>query len=278
VLRDIAMQLWTEGASDPFRSAIAEYSAAMAIHRSLANEHVHVERFFDDAIPYAVRQVALTPRGSDLRPRLRYFGPERLVDPDMDRWLRSLATAERYLGWPALQLALAELRTGGTITSARLQAVLGAQTGRDLEWLFAMFDRRERLDYAVVEFSSVPSAGNRFETTVKVARLGPGVMAGTNQPRADGPAHSLPVMIRFEDGSETRDWIDGRDQQTILRYDSVAPARLASVDPDALLMLDADRANNTRTIGTTRDEGGLRLAFNWMSWLQDAMLACTAVI
>ncbi len=267
ILREFAGQIWIgEGAPDAFRTALAEYSAAMAIHQTLPGGHVHVERFFNGAIPYPVRQVSLTPRGSEVRPRLRYFGPADTLDPAVDAWLRFLATLERYLGWPALQQALAALRSGGDITPPRLHALLTEQTGRELEWLFSTFDRKVRVDYAVVAFSSAASASGRFETTVRVER------------RGDGPAHSLPVLVRFADGSEIRDRVDGRDQETVLRYDSVAPARLASVDPDAFLMLDADRTNNTRTIEAPADDIGLRLAFNWMSWLQDAMLACTALI
>jgi len=46
----------------------------------------------------------------------------------------------------------------------------------------------------------------------------------------------------------------------------------------AILVLDEDRTNNTRTEGGTRHPLALRLTMNWMMWLQDAMLTYTGVL
>jgi hypothetical protein len=88
----------------------------------------------------------------------------------------------------------------------------------------------------------------------------------------------MPVRVGFDDGSELTEWIDGRDREWRFEYTSASPAVLAAVDPDAILLIDADRTNNTRTLNQPLHTLGVRLAINWLTWLQDAMLTCTAVL
>jgi hypothetical protein len=83
--------------------------------------------------------------------------------------------------------------------------------------------------------------------------------------------------VRFEDGSEVREWWDARDEWTEFIYASRSRATVASVDPGAVLLLDRDRTNNTRRLVATRSPLGVRLALNWFVWLQDLMLSYTAV-
>jgi hypothetical protein len=266
LIRAFARAQW--GAGDPFRSALAEYSAAMAIHKVLGAAHVHVEHFFSNTVSYPVRQLPLTPRGSEQRPRLRYFGPRRELQPDVDRWLRSLATLERELGWPALQQAMAALRDG-PVTPQRLRQLLSEQTGLDLDALFITLDQDD-VDYAIGAMTSEPMPDGGFATSVTVERRRAGMLAGS--------AKLLPVLVRFDNGDEIRESIDGRDAAVTLQYRSPARASLAAVDPAASLIIDRDRMNNTRAIDPPIQRAGVRLAFNWMTWLQDAMLACTAVL
>jgi hypothetical protein len=44
------------------------------------------------------------------------------------------------------------------------------------------------------------------------------------------------------------------------------------------LVIDTNRENNTRGMINWTNRIGLRLALNWMTWLQDAMLASTAIL
>jgi hypothetical protein len=53
---------------------------------------------------------------------------------------------------------------------------------------------------------------------------------------------------------------------------------LASVDPYAVLVFDANRENNTRVLQPRVNRIGIRIALNWMVWLQDALLAYTALL
>jgi hypothetical protein len=157
--------------------------------------------------------------------------------------------------------------------------IVSAQRGDDMTWFFDQALRMDaRLDYAVVNITSMPAPADGWQTTVDVRRLGDATFDGTSLPRAASTARALPVVTRFADGAEITEWIDGRDAEWRFEYASAAAAATASVDPEAMLLLDADRANNTRTVNPQLREAAVRLAFNWLSWLQDAMLACTAVI
>jgi hypothetical protein len=262
IVRAYARELW--GASgDRFREAVAEYTAAMAVHHTPGPVQVHVERFFGGLIPFPVRQLSLTSRRAGEWPALRYFGPPDHLDREVDRWLRSLTTLERYVGWPAFQQALAALH-GSEATPERLQQVLGARTGRDMGSMFALLEKDD-VDYAIAGFTSAPVEGGRYRTEVHVRRAGSGMMA-------------LPVAIRFSNGEEVRDWIAGSGEDTVLHYDSPVRAEWASVDPDAWLIVDRNRRNNTRKLEPQVEAVGIRLALNWMAWLQGAMLAWTAVL
>ena len=148
-----------------------------------------------------------------------------------------------------------------------------------MTWFFDQALRLDaRFDYALVNLASVPAAPGGWHTTVEVRRIGEATFDGTALPRSATSARSLAVLTRFADGSETTEWIDGRDREWRFQYSSSSAATLASIDPEALLLLDADRRNNTRTLNPPLHHLGVRLSFNWLSWLQDAMLACTAVL
>jgi len=45
-----------------------------------------------------------------------------------------------------------------------------------------------------------------------------------------------------------------------------------------MLLLDVDRANNAIVHDTRTSPLGIRLALNWMAWLQNAMLSYTALL
>ena len=66
-------------------------------------------------------------------------------------------------------------------------------------------------------------------------------------------------------------------EQTFV-YHASTPAVLASVDPYAVLVFDANRENNTTDLQPRINRIGVRIALNWMVWLQDAVLAYTAVL
>ena len=63
----------------------------------------------------------------------------------------------------------------------------------------------------------------------------------------------------------------GRAESMELEYESTSPAVSAAIDPDQLLQLDDDRANNRRTLEAPRRAAAI-WATRWAVWLQDSML------
>ena len=276
-----------------FAEGLAAYLATRAVHETFEGRYYLTLRYFGGYVPHSLRAVVMSPNPLDPRPRVSELrevyeppdAPWRLArGADRDRAHRltlALHTLERFIGWPALQSALsafADRYRGRTPALEDFAALISEQRGTDLSWFFTQSMRMDaRFDYAVAGFATT-AVESGWQTTVDVRRLGDATFDGTSLPRAVTAARSLPVVVRFADGSEIEEWIDGRDREWQFQYSSASPATLASVDPNAVLLLDADRTNNTRTVNPPSHEVGLRLAFNWFSWLQDAMLACTAVL
>ena len=63
-----------------------------------------------------------------------------------------------------------------------------------------------------------------------------------------------------------------------LVYTAKSPVVQAAVDPEVMLLLDVNRANNTFATSSPIRPLGIRLALHWMSWLQHTMLAYTALV
>lgn len=284
---------FANGQSSWFAEGMAAYFATRAVHETFEGRYYLTLRYFGGYVPHSLRAIVMSPNPLDPRPRVSSLpgvfepadAPWLLAHgADRDRAHRltmALHTLERFIGWPALQAALSafvERSRGGTPSLADFATVVSEQRGADMQWFFDQSMRLEaRFDYAVVKLTTGASASG-WQTAVDVRRLGEATFDGTSVPRAVSAARSLPVVIRFADGSEVSEWIDGRDREWRFEYASASPAVLASVDPGAIVLLDADRTNNTRTVNPPVHEVGLRLAFNWLAWLQDAMLSSTAVI
>ena len=181
-----------------------------------------------------------------------------------------LFTLERYIGWPALQQGLAAYRSRyqkGGGSPKGLAAILDEQQGRDLAWFFdEVFESAHRFDYGVDQFSSAPE-GQRFHVTAVLRKFGDATFA------------ALTVRIALADGTEIREVWNGRTSPLTLDYTTASPAVQVTVDPDAMLLLDADPSNNTRRLAASaQNPYGLRAAASWFAWLQDLMLTCSALV
>jgi len=250
-------------------------------------------------VPYTIRSIQWSPSPTDPRPKVRHFAEVELPAAapwrawsaapagEAQRMALALHTLERYLGWPAMQQALQALQArwrAGFAGTEDLAAIVSEQRGRDVRWFFDEALRfGARFDYGIRAFGSEPSGSGsalEYQTRVSLRRYGDGVFAGTAEAKA-GPyasARSLPVVTRFSDGTVVEDWWDGRLPDLDLTYRGRSRAISASVDPDAMLLLDADRANNTRAPEAGLTSTGARLAAHWLLWLQDVMLVTTALL
>jgi hypothetical protein len=313
VIAAVARMYWLDlpatSEGPPFREGLMLYAGTRGIHEVLENRNFASLRLFGGMVPVVVSSVSLSPSPWDPRPRVTRFAevsapavaPGRTAsaaaDEEASRVSLALGTLERYIGWPALQQALAgyRARLASGDRTATLQAVVSEQRGRSMKWFFdEALAAGKSFDYAVGSVATVSIAGSarrssegakagessRFLTEITLRRRGDAVFAGADATReaSPGSGRSLPVLVRFDDGSEVREWLDGRLEDKRLSYTSAAPAELVSVDPDAMLLLDVDRRNNTRVVRPRFHGIGARLAITWVVWLQDVMMSCTALL
>lgn len=278
-------------------AGLAVYAGVRGIHDELEGRHFSTQRFFGGFVPHTSRSILWSPSPVDPRPKVRHFTE---VDQSAEvawragtaaplvealRVALALHTLERYLGPPAMQQAMAAFQLrwqAGAAGPDDLIAIVSEQRGTDMRWFFdeALSDNA-RFDYGIASFTSEPLSGGagEFETRVSLRRFGDGVFAGTAEPRASlHTARSLKVVTRFEDSGAVEDWWDGRDATMDLVYRGPARAVSSSVDPEAMLLLDADRSNNSRVSTAQMGEIGARLTAFWLLWLQDVMLASSALL
>ena len=297
----VARQYWMTDASEPARQWLSEgltlYSAVRGIHEELGVRHFATIRLFGGFIPLMVREVAWSPGPTDPRPGLRHFAEvdQPAVAPwrqwsaapgsEAQRVALTLHTLERYIGWPATQQILAALQSRKRVTEIGpddLAAITSEQRGRDTSWLFSEALRFDaRFDYGITAFTSDAIADRQqFHTHVTFRRHGDGVFAGTSEPPGApfAKGRSLPVVVRFEDGTDVREWWDGRDADFTRDYVARSRGASASVDPEAMLLLDQSRANNSLRRNPEISDAGVQLATRWVVWLQDLMLSWTGLI
>lgn len=300
----IARQYWEVPAgSEPARQWLGEglalYAGVRGIHEELEGRHFASARLFGGFVPFTSRSLQWSHTPTDPRPQIRHFAEiDQPAEAPWRSWSAApyaeaqrvalaLHTLERYLGWPAMQQVLEAFQArwrSGAAGPGDLASVIGEQRGRDVRWFFDEALRFEaRFDYGILAFSSEPAGpapAGTYETRVSLRRFGDGVFAGTSEPAvgAFANARSLLVVTRFDDGSVVEDWWDGRTAELDLTYQGPSRAISTSVDPDAVLLLDEDRSNNSRTLTAAMTPTGARLVASWFLWLQDAMLASTALL
>lgn len=280
----VSRQFWVGAAAveQPwFDEGLARYAAERTIEGVLQGRQYWSRRYFGDFFPYAVRSMPLSPPRSKGAGYILRYDDDPALDPQVRQAALALHTLERYVGWPALQQGLeayrAQFPTGGGSTTALLQ-ILNQQGARDLGWFFAeAFKPGVRFDYGIERFRTEPD-GSRHRVTLDVRRFGNGVFAGTSRPRTEAAGQGIAVRIQFADGTSTREWWDGRDETRTIQLISATAPVLADVDPERMLLLDEQRANNSRRLDTAPVYPPLRRAVvSWIVWLQDLMMACSAL-
>ena len=265
-----------------FEDALSQYSSDRTIEAVLQGRQYWSRRYLGGFLPYAVRSMPLSPP----RPKgagyvLRYDDEPAVSDGHAAQGALALHSLERYIGWPALQQGLEAYRDrfrGGGGSLAALLAILNEQGARDLGWFFAeAFKPGVRFDYGIERFAATAD-GSRHRIELDLHRFGNGVFAGTSEPRAAGAGRGIPVKVQLADGTEIREWWDGRDESRNLEFTSASAPVMAEVDPDRLLLLDENRSNNSRRLAALPPYLPLqRAVVSWVVWLQDLMLACSAL-
>ena len=273
----IARQYWLrQSAPTPFDEALMVFTANRAIHHLLEVTNFAAPRFLGGHVPFPLRSLLLSPQGADPRPRI-VLAESGSSDPGVQRTVRALQSIQRYVGWPTMMNALVKVRESERRDAEALGVALSEVRGTNLQSLVAECWREDAtFDYAIDSLSSAPAAGGLVETTVTVARRGSGRF--TADMSSDDREAAMPLEIRFADGTVFRDFFDGAAPSSTLIYSAKSAAVRATVDPEAMLLLDADRGNNTIVHDPPTSPLATRLALNWMAWLQNAMLSYTALI
>ena len=163
---------------------------------------------------------------------------------------------------------------------AEFIGVVNEVAGQDMTWFFdEFFDSTQTFDYGVAEVASVkvPRAwrgvfdvkGAREEMTskkmgeldaleakspeakVKTEYLTTVVLRRFGEARVRGDAQ-VKVLVRFKDGTtETRLW-DGQARWTRLEFVKPVEVESAQVDPKGVWLIDANLANNSRSVDGLR--------------------------
>ncbi|MGQ0736177.1 MAG: hypothetical protein ACT4QD_21310 [Acidobacteriota bacterium] len=276
----MARRFWgvREAAADDagLREGLALYSAARVLDDQFPNAHAVERQLFGGLVPYVIRSVPVAGAEGQM---LRYR-----VAPDVLRTARALFTLERLLGWGAVQQALSAFagqRPAEAGEVDRLRVALEAASGRGLAWFFdEAFRSAKVFDYGIDRLDSAPAEGNpeKYHTVVTVRRHGDAVFSGTNRLPSGTfrPSGPLEVLVVFADDHEMRERWDGRAESVEFAYESTAPATDALVDPDGILLLDANRGNNRKTLRPV-GRASTTWALRWSAWLQDVLLSYAAL-
>jgi hypothetical protein len=274
-----------------FASGLVRFTAARAVYEMIDGDHFSTALLFGESFAYPVRRAPLSMDRADPRPYRRriheaavLLGDDPARERRGERASRALQTLERYVGWPVLSRSLAVFadRFRGRVASVTdFEQVCQEVTGRDLRWFFTSAFREDaHFDYGIGEVASHTSGDNRYQTTVTVRRFGDTAFTGSTQSPVPGfeSGAAIEVQFTFADGTELHEFWDGRAAAREFVFSSRAALVDAVVDPDAVILLDDDWANNRWTAGAPIRSTSTALALLWTAWLQHYMMTLTSAL
>ena len=194
-------------------------------------------------------------------------------------WLNTL---ERMLGWDTLQQILSTYYKRYSFKHPEPKdffAVANEVSKTDLTWFFdQVYRSSSHFDYAIDiftseqvsdrgifgdankrTFSADERSGDVYRTTVVARRLGDGVFPVT-------------VRVVFENNQEVRWQWDGRERWKMFEADRPVRAVTAQVDPERVLLLDANYTNNSGSLAPKTNTAARKWSLAWLIWLQDHLL------
>jgi hypothetical protein len=195
-------------------------------------------------------------------------------------------TLSAWVGGPAWDAVLRSFvaRSRGRCATWRdLEQSAADITGLDLSWFFEpAFGSGRVFDYGIGEFTSgsIPGTSGRYRADLTVRRLGDGEFTGTAIP-PNGPFESgrgVEIVVRFADGSERADYWDGRAAARSFVFESATPAVAAIVDPRAIILLDLNRTNNSRSLAPRTAAAATRWSVIWSQWLEHLLLSYASLV
>lgn len=274
---------WGKDLSDHRADAILDgfawYLQGQAIERVFDRRYLRTAHsvesiaLFGDAVHWSVPTLRLSRWSAGIR---RHDG----VDATSSRYAAMFATLERWLGAPALQAAMFEVARlpADQLTAGTIVSTINAATGQDLSWLFMpVGDPAVTFDYALSGLTSASAdcASPCFETLVTAERIGTGQFTGSASERVDGfdAGDAMTLQVTFANGESALTRWDGRDQARSFRFRGPSPANRASLDPDRVLVLDANYLNNEIVPPADTNAPLGKWMARWIVWVQNTMLS-----
>jgi hypothetical protein len=252
------------------------FSTARAIAQVYDPNYLAV-RYFGGFVPWVFRDIALSreTEGNRLHPyrrdatsdeqstpTYRYY-PATAGSITYNKTALWLNTMERWLGWPALQKIMSMHFERWKFNHPKPRDFFDVTTealGRNIGWYFDQVYRSSNVfDYGVQELRSFREQ-DHYRTTVVVRRYG----------EATFP---IDVRVTFRSGEPAVEHWDGKERWKLLTFDRPAEALSAEVDPNRVLLLDVNTANNSRTLEPKNGAAATKWSLKWMVWLQDLMLS-----
>jgi hypothetical protein len=179
-----------------------------------------------------------------------------------------LNTMERWLGWPTLQRIMSEHFSRWKFKHpkpADFFATASAISGSDVSWFVDQTYRSSNVfDYGVQDLKS-SGEQSQFRTNVVVRRYGEAIFP-------------VDVRVTFKNGEQIIEHWDGRDRWKLYTYTRASPALSAEVDPNRVLLLDANVTNNSKTTAPRGARAATKWSMKWMVWLQDCLLSWAAFV
>ena len=205
-------------------------------------------------------------------PQLRFDGPhagldrERLAQPAF-RAAHAFASLERLVGQPRLTGALRTVIERKPTSDAEIIRELSESLGQDTSWLFDAVDPSKSMNYVVRSVAVANCAPEPCErVTVDATHAGAGSF------------HPIEVRVDLADGQSASTTWDGKGESRRFTFEGPARPVRIRLDPDVVNLLDDNLLDQQREIGGVTNAPIGKWIARWMVWLQDAMLAYSAIV
>lgn len=205
-------------------------------------------------------------------PQLRFDGPraglgrEGLGVP-ADRAALAFASLERLVGQPRLIGALRTVIERKPSSDADIIRELSESLGQDTSWLFDATGLSTSMNYAIGAVAidgCVPAPCERV--TVDARREGAGSF------------HPIEVRVDFVDGQSASTMWDGKGESRRFTFEGPARPARVRVDPDFVNLLDDNLIDQHLEMDGVTNASVAKWIARWMVWLQNAMLAYSAIV
>jgi hypothetical protein len=255
---------------------INTFSTARAIAQVYDPNYLAI-RYFGGFIPWVFKDIVLSRETegnrlagyrhdarSDVQatPSYEYF-PSTGGSITYNKTALWLNTMERWLGWPALQRILSTHFDRWKFrhpTPHDFFEVTTEVLGRDIGWFFdQVYRSSDVFDYGIQELRSAREQ-DHYRTTVVARRYG----------EATFP---VDVKVTFKTGEPALEHWDGKARWKLFTYERAAQALSAEVDPNDVLLLDANQTNNSKSLVPNGGRAATKWSMKWMVWLQDHLLS-----